>query len=177
MTSKPFAVLFVCTANICRSAYAEVRAKALLSAGSRITIASAGTHGHTGEGIDAEMGLRARERGIDASSFVARRVDAALVEAADLILTADSGHRRFLLEEWPWTFRKAFTLGQFADGVSIAPKRLRPDALVDHIREARPAANPANDIADPYRRGPEAAHAAAEQIDRYLHLVLPRLGP
>ena len=53
-TSAPAAplILFVCTANICRSAWAEARAQQLLPG---YRIASAGTHALRGRGIDPTM--------------------------------------------------------------------------------------------------------------------------
>src|SRR5690606_26727935 len=51
----PLKVLFVCTANICRSAYAEVAARRLLGDRTDLEFTSAGTHGHDGEPLNAEM--------------------------------------------------------------------------------------------------------------------------
>lgn len=175
--TEPIKVLFVCTANICRSAYADARARSMLPEGSGVQVTSAGTWGFDASPMDAEMAHQAKLRDVDPSAFRSRRVNGALVSEADLILTMASEHRSFVLEDWPATLRKTYTLGQFADAVSGAEPALHGRALLDWVRTNRRPPRPDADVADPYRRGLEAASACAERIDELLQQVLGRLEP
>nr|NLI50183.1 hypothetical protein [Propionibacterium sp.] len=74
---QPLNVLFVCTANICRSAYATVRARQLLGADAPVTVGSAGTHGWVDHPMDAPMAAEARARGADPDAFRSRRLTGA----------------------------------------------------------------------------------------------------
>jgi protein-tyrosine-phosphatase len=113
----PIRVLFVCTANICRSAYAEVLARHLLGAGSGVEVASAGTYGLPAQPLNPDIGVFL-PAGADPAGFASRRVTRAVVEAADLVLAMEASHRRFLLDEYPAAFRRVFLLGQFAEVVT-----------------------------------------------------------
>ena len=59
-------VLFVCTANICRSAFAERWAGHLLGGDTSVGVASAGTHGYVDAPMDPPMAEELQARGADA---------------------------------------------------------------------------------------------------------------
>jgi protein-tyrosine-phosphatase len=174
--SDPVKVLFVCTANICRSAYAQVRGESLMAGRPTIQLASAGTWGFDASPIDPPMGLQATARGADPSGFRSRRLTRVLVAEADIILTATSEHRTFILEDHPGALRKTFTLGQFAESIADADVHLHGTDLIAAARTNRVPPRPTTDIADPHRRGDEAAARCAQQIDDLLTAVLPRLA-
>lgn len=94
-TPSPYRILFVCTGNTCRSPMAEVVARdGLRRRGWRtVEVASAGTSAV--EGMPASPGARgaARMSGLDLSMHRSRLLDAAAVEAADLILVMTESHR------------------------------------------------------------------------------------
>ncbi|MFC6340530.1 hypothetical protein ACFP8W_00940, partial [Nocardioides hankookensis] len=48
--------------------------------------------------------------------------------------------------------------------------------LLAHAGEHRGPADPALDVPDPYRRGPEAAQACANQLQELLRAVVPALA-
>lgn len=176
------AVLFVCTANICRSPYMELAARHYLTGagqtGIAIEIASAGTLGFVDSPMDKTMAGTLGE--IDPSRFLSRRLTPALVDAADLVLTATDEHRQFILLEQPTAYRKVFALGQFARAV----ERLAAEggevpsgaALVEAVGHLHGVAQLRADVADPYRRGRRAAAACAREIDGMLATVLPALA-
>jgi len=112
----------------------------------------------------------------DRASFRSRPLDRDLVGEADLVLTAEGVHRQFILDDQPQMFRKVFTIGQFAEIVRAAGPGLTGRALLDHAAGHRGPADPALDVADPYRRGPEAARACADQLDGLLRVVVPALA-
>ncbi len=166
----PLRVLFVCTANICRSAWLEQAARGLDVEG--VEFSSAGTHGFDAHPMDTVMSgtLDAPDAG-----FRSRRLTREIVEQADLILTAESSHRAFVLEEHPQALRKVFTLGQFARAAEAAPD-LHGRALLKQAGERRTAPLPEDDIDDPYRRGDVAAKAAAGKMSTMLSVIVAALA-
>lgn len=169
--AKPFTVLFVCTANICRSAYADVVARGRAVEG--LNFASAGTQALVGELIDPPMADLVAGRG-DTSAHVARQLTRDLVTDADLILTMAADHRRWILDEWPTLGRKAFVIGHAARVMAQLPPEVTLEGLVDYLWSHR-SSDAGDDVADPYRRGPEAAATAAHQIDANLDVIVDRL--
>ncbi|MBM0124282.1 adenylyl-sulfate kinase [Pimelobacter simplex] len=177
--SRPLRVLFVCTANICRSPYMELRSRALAGSDSGIEFASAGTHGFNAHRVDRTMAEVLGERGVGAdllNGFASRPLTDDLIEAADLVLTAEAAHRQFVLEEVPSAFRKAFTLAQFAESVERVDPGLHGADLVTAVGHRRAGTADHHDIRDPYRRGKAAAEVSADQIDALLQSVLRRLA-
>ena len=166
-------VLFVCTANICRSAYAESLARRLAPEG--LEYASAGVQGFAEAPMEPSMAEEAVARGADPSAFRSRRLTAQMLAEADLVLTAEARQRRLILEEHPRALRKTFTLGQFARGLAAVADPEPSDGLVDRVRARAATASEDEDVVDPYGRGPVAAHTAAEEIDRLLRVILPAL--
>ena len=164
--TEPFRVLFVCTANICRSPYMERVARSLDVPGVEFT--SAGTHGFDGHPVDPPMAARLAEQGIDAGDFRSRRVTQRLIAEADLVLTAEAAHRSAILEESPEAVRKVFTLGQAARLAAEHDTALSPRDLVAALAARRTAPEPADDVADPHGRGDAAIAAAAEEISSLL---------
>jgi len=168
-----FQVLFVCTANICRSPYMELAARASLPADTTLELSSAGTLGFIDHPMNDTMAETLAE--IDASGFRSRRLTAAMVNAADLVLTAEDEHRQFILVEQPAAFRKVFSLGQFATVVQRMDSGPSGAALVNAVANTSGIAQIRADVADPYRRGRRAAATCARQIDEMLAAVLPAL--
>ena len=167
----PLNVLFVCTANICRSPYMELAARQVAGPGAEITFSSAGTHGFRDSVMDTEMAqlLDATDR----ETFRSRPLTTELLRDADLVLTAEHTHRQFILDDHPADFRKVFTLGQFAEVARASDLHGRD--LVTYAGEHRGPADPGLDVPDPYRRGPEVARACATQLQELLRVVVPAL--
>jgi sulfate adenylyltransferase len=177
--ATPLRVLFVCTANICRSPYMELRSRQLAGPDAGIEFASAGTHGFNAHPVDKVMAGVLAERGVSAdliSGFASRPLTDDLIDAADLVLTAEAAHRAFVLEEAPNAFRKAFTLGQFAESIARVDPSLHGAELVTAAGHRRAGTAEHHDIRDPYRRGKAAAEVSANQIDDLLQSVLRRLA-
>ena len=168
----PLRVLFVCTANICRSPWMELASRHLVGHEGGLEFASAGTHGFRDREMDPTMAATLAPLGISADGFRSRPLTGEMVEQADLVLTAESAHRSFILDDHPGAFRKVFTLGQFAEAVRTAPEGLSGRALLDSIGRRRGTADPALDVPDPYGRGATAAEESAELLQRRLRAVL-----
>ena len=142
-------ILFVCTANICRSPFMELTARDLAGPGASVTFASAGTHGFREHPMDTVMGKALGSRGVSNDDFLSQPLSASLIEDADLVLTAEATHRTFILDDHPSSFRKVFTLGQFAEAVRTLGPELegrkllraaggRPGRCDHRARRARP---------------------------------------
>jgi protein-tyrosine-phosphatase len=112
-------IVFVCSANACRSPMAEGFARKVLleSRITGITVDSAG--------VDAIEGLPATEdtlramnaRGVNIASHRSKHFlpDA---RSSDLVLTMTKGQKEKILSEFPFTAGRAFTLNEYAEGSS-----------------------------------------------------------
>ena len=93
-------VLFVCTANICRSPTAEGVFRKLVAnspLAGHIEIDSAGTHDfHVGENPDPRAIEHAALRGYDLGNLVARQISASDLENVDYVLAMDAANVRQL---------------------------------------------------------------------------------
>jgi sulfate adenylyltransferase len=174
--SKPLKVLFVCTANICRSPYMELTARHLAGNDPTLEFASAGTHGFTDEPMNQPMVdvLQPGTTGHD--DFRSRRLTSAELEWADIVLTAEASHRQFILDDNPALFRKVFTLGQFIEAVADIGAGIHGRELLGELQRRRGPATADLDVADPYRRGDKAARTAADHIDRLLRAAVTALS-
>jgi protein-tyrosine phosphatase len=106
-----FEVLFVCTGNLHRSPVAErLLAAALPRQGFRVR--SAGTAARPME-LDPLTVAILDELGGDSARFAALRLDAGLVERADLVLGLERCHREAAVRLSPLALRRCFTLREF----------------------------------------------------------------
>ena len=167
-------LLVVCTANICRSAYAEHRAAAFVPPGHHLQLASAGTYGLAAEPMSDEMAQVLSERGGDPTGHRSRRARLADVQAADVVLTMESAQRLHLIDDYPALAPRIFTLTQFVAGLDVVDPGLTGRAVVTAVFRARPRPGP--DVADPYGRGRAANLACADLLDQLLERVVPRLA-
>jgi protein-tyrosine-phosphatase len=170
--SERLEVLFVCTANICRSPAMELIARDLAGDAADVVFASAGTHARDGHRMNDEMSALLREGMAD--DFRSRALSASVLEGADLVLTAESVHRQHILDDFPQLHRKVFTLGQFEATIADLPG-LSGRELVAAAGQRRTPSTPAHDVADPYRRGRAAAQQATGTIRAMLSVIVPRL--
>lgn len=102
-------ILFVCTANICRSPIAEaVARRAIERAGlaGMIEVDSAGTSGgHAGDAPDPRARKAASERGYELSSLRARKLEISDFQKFDLILAMDTEHLELMRRICPEVYR------------------------------------------------------------------------
>lgn len=176
-------VLFVCTGNICRSPAAELLVRgplAPLAAG--IVAASAGTQARPGDPVDATMAAVLEGHGVATSSFAARRLTEAHVDAADLVVTMTREQRSAVARLAPLGSRRCFTLLELAHVVGLAPDSVGSFAelvswsAVNRGTAALSAPDAQLDVADPYGLPPEAHERAYAQIESALVRALPRLA-
>lgn len=173
--TPPLRVLFVCTANISRSPYAEYRARQLLG-DAPIVVSSAGIPGYPGRSLDPQMAVALQERGAPTEEHTSQALTAALLDSADLVLTFEFAQHMRVLDADPRAADKVFGLRQFAEALErLDDPSLRPDLVRDAARVA-PFDSAAWDVDDPYRRGRGTARRTADQIDALLARTLLRLN-
>jgi protein-tyrosine phosphatase len=175
MTADRFAILAVCTANICRSPMMEVLLRGRLDP-ARFEVASAGVRGRAGQPMDAMSEMELMRLGASAGSFRSHPLDEYLVESADLIVTATRSHRSRVLEVGPRALRKTFTLREFAALCASAPEGLHSAELVADAAARRQEFRGDADVADPYRRSPKVHRATADQIAAAVDVIAARLS-
>lgn len=153
-------VLFICTGNICRSPLAE---RLLAAAVPGIAAASAGTGARPGEAMDAGASGELRIRGGDPADFAARRLVEEHIAEAGLVLGLTRAHREAAVRLQPAAMQRCFTLREYV--------RLRGGPRTP------PPAPDADDIADPYRRGPIAMRTCADEVAAAVRALAPLLEP
>ncbi len=110
----PERVLFVCSGNICRSAYGAVKLEQLLKGrGLSMRIASAGTLRLVGRAAAPEMIASADERGLDLTHHRSSALSKPLVEAADVIFAMAHEHRLEIERICPDCSPRIVMMGQF----------------------------------------------------------------
>ncbi|PJJ55565.1 low molecular weight phosphatase family protein [Compostimonas suwonensis] len=193
--SARFAILVVCTGNICRSPLAAQLLRArLAAAGVSASIGSAGTFAHVGSSMTDEAAALSLHYGGLPSGHTARQLDVAAVRDADLVLTATREHRSEVVSLLPRASRKTFTLRQFARIVDQlhAEQHVFPIAssddvdaslrmIVDEVAASRgfapPLDDPADDdVVDPYRQSQAVYDQAGASIDRAVTSIVRALA-
>lgn len=173
--SRPFRVLFVCTANICRSPMAEFMLRAEIERrGLDWEVSSAGTEARRGLRMDPLAQAELERRSIASDGWTSRRLDASSAGWADLVLTAESRHRSEVVRREPRALMRTFQLVQFAryaaaaDPVTVDDRRAGGFELLHSVLVARPRVAPSSpgsdEIADPIRGRARVFRACAEAI-------------
>lgn len=144
-------ILFVCTANICRSPVAEgiLRQRLESQFMDGWTVGSAGTWVEQERGASQNSVLVLEERGIDISDHVARTVTGEMLRDADLILCMETGHAEALMAEFPETRGKVYMLSQ------MVGRR--------------------HNVADPYGLPLEDYQHMAAEVEQLIDEALPRI--
>ena len=142
---KLFSVLFVCTANVCRSPMAEVLLKDMLATHPEIEtyrVESAGVAALDGFRASENSRLVMEERGLDLTRHRSQSIRAELLEDFNLILVMEETHRKLLVQEFP----------RFAERIYL---------LTEMVGEK-------GDVDDPYGSVLTAYRVTAEEIQQLL---------
>lgn len=177
-------ILFVCTGNVCRSAYGHHVFQALLADRlgrdlGGLRVASAGTGINQAlQAPDQILGLAAARCPEAVSALTDHRpraLTASDVDGAALVLAATDQHLDVVLDEQPGAARRAFTMLEFArlcgtDGA--APTDGGLDGLVECCARIRDRDGLAPlDLDDPFRGSDADYEAMADQLQPALETI------
>ncbi len=111
-------------------------------------IPSAGTAALVGEYVAPEVATLLGRRGVDVSGHRARQVDYDILRATDLVLAAETGHMRWIKDNFPFMQGRVHLLGRWQGEQNVA---------------------------DPYRKEMPAYERALKQLDACVQDWLERL--
>lgn len=184
---SPLRILFICTANRCRSPLAEVIAREQIHR--REVDAVTASAGYMESGFEAASGSinAARKRGLDLSEHRSRELEPTMISWADVIIGMEPGHILDLSDLVPGAQKWALTLKELA--------RLVTDPLVTDLTGRPAIGSPLstqqihhwvrqvgdrslgsllsgeNTVADPIGRSDRAFRSTAKEIDALITIV------
>lgn len=142
-------ILFVCTGNTCRSPMAEALFRDKM-ADERLQIKSAGVAAYGGQPASPNAVKALSERGIT-HNHLAQRLDAELVDWADLILTMTFSHKELIHTFFPQSNGKTYTLNEYVGSSKL-------------------------DIDDPFGGGLSTYQKSRDEIDAALEKLKEKLN-
>ena len=108
-----YSVLFVCTANVCRSPMAMALLKSKVKSQDDLwQIKSAGVWAMPGYPVADNTRLLMSELGVDLSEYVSQPITPELIADFNLILTMESGQKEALKAAFPQHAAKVFLLSE-----------------------------------------------------------------
>jgi len=186
---RPFRILLVCEANVCRSPMAEYLLRESLTDKGADThafeLSSAGIHADDGAEMDPRTVEQLTRLSVSPNGFHSHTVTAQDLDDADLILTATRAQRSLLLERQPTALRRSFTMLEFAQTAPQVRRRWpdirEPEDVVRLTAAARGSVPvPEYDVADPvggsvkvHRRNADVMLEAVRAISGALVPALP----
>ena len=116
VTGRPHKILFVCQGNICRSPYAEFKARSIFSSiGLAVEVDSAGMLPRNQRPSPAVALEAAKLAGIDLNAHLSKCVDAEMLAGADLIVIFDDINYAHVRQRHPDQLEKLVFLSSFIE--------------------------------------------------------------
>jgi len=109
-TEKISRLIFVCTGNICRSPFADFRARQLIE---NVGICSAGFHADDGGPADSMAIVISEKYGVDLKPHTTTRFSRYEITPTDLILVKDAYHMSYIRKSRPDLIDQTVLLGSF----------------------------------------------------------------
>ena len=146
-------ILFVCTANICRSPMAAaIMRRRLAEAGlgeDRVRVQSAGVYAEAGCGASPASVNTLGRRGMDLTGHRSQLAAPTLLREADLVLVMEERHRRSLFHLAPQFLHKVFLLTEMSGGHA--------------------------DVDDPYGGPEEGYERTADLLEQLIEAGMPKI--
>lgn len=186
--STPFAVLTVCTGNVCRSPAAERLLAARLGSSSGVVVSSAGTGALVGASIPSPMASLLADAGASPDGFAARQLTEQVLRESDVVLALTRAHRARVVDLWPGAVRRTFTLRELARlAAAVDPDALPSGSVAERfaalvplagaIRATLPTVRPEeDDVIDPYRRDDAVYATSFGQLRPAVETIATVLG-
>lgn len=170
--TPPELVLFVCTANQCRSPMAEVLLRRALGAGTGIEVSSAGVYADGTPPPEPAVEVMAA-RGLDVAGRPGQRLDAALLDRSSLVVTMAREHLLAVATISPPALERAFTLTDLLDRAGRAGGRLPTETVGQWARRlsggrttsAVMALPPSADVPDPIGHSMRRYESVADLLE------------
>lgn len=176
-------ILFVCSANICRSPMAVKFLQSRLETVPHVEVKSAGFL-HSGRPVAREVLGTMRRWGLDLSSHLSSSVDAAIETSPDLILVMTRQHLRSLVDLDGRLFPRTFTLKEFVRLAEVEGHRAGQEDIETYVRRVSAGRTFSallspddSDIADPIGRRKKAYDRCAEEIETHTSSIATLLYP
>lgn len=174
----PPRVLFVCTANICRSPTAEYIARQRVGS-ERWVFRSAGFLA-SGRSPDDDLVRVLAEHNVDLSAHRSYQIDVASLRAADLVLTMEGSHVQQAIAMWPDAWDKTVPLRHAATLIEASQASgMGPSELLEMIRQQRDPSDYLGtrwDVSDPYGRGVRVYRRSVAEIESLVDTVLTAMS-
>lgn len=184
MPTERFSILFICTGNICRSAFAERVLAARVDG--PVDVRSAGTRAVVGRPISSQTRPRVRLFGGDSDGFAATQLTEQTLSSANLILGMTREHCDRAAGLLPSAFARTFSLLEFARAAQevaideyVAPATrwsTLTELAIERRRRGALSIQPDDDVPDPYGQSDEAFDRMTDTIVPALDLLSSRVA-
>lgn len=175
--TTPRGLLFVCTGNICRSAFAEMYLRDRLQrlGVSEVPVSSAGIQAVVGHDLDSNMSNQAQAHGMAGSGHRARQLTGRMLRDAELVLVFGPEHFSWITQEFPEFLSRCVSLGRASDVLTTSAMvpgsgPVKRGSIADLSRAS--GSDAGGWILDPYGRGPEVARTVADVIVQCLDVLV-----
>lgn len=170
---EPIRLLFVCTANICRSPTAEIVARSRFGEEHQL-FRSAGFM-ESGRACPPLLVETLRERGLDASGHRSYQLDEASLSAADLVLTMEGEHVQRATIQQRTSFGKIVPLREAASAVEQAGRPLTVAGIIESVNATRDPSSYLSsrwDVDDPFGGKARDYRRAVDEIASLVDVVI-----
>lgn len=183
-------ILVVCTANACRSPFAEQLLRARLAdwAHSELSVSSAGTRAAFNHPACREAARFLGRLGLDQAEHSPRQLTRELIDDAQLVLTAERSHRAVVARLAPEARWRTFTLREASALAAEAARAAGPGdrgcdspaerlaGFVEGLNRARGLVEPAFDIADGHGFTQRRHRLALQSVDEAVAAIAAGLA-
>ncbi len=169
---EPRRILFVCTANICRSPTAELLARSRFGEGSHLFRSAGLMEG--GREVPSDLQSVLGQRDVASAAHRSNQIDSETLAAAELILTMEGKHVQEIGIQEPEALPKVIPLKEAAERLSV-PATV--DGFVQGLqsRDVTRYLSSRWDVDDPYKRGKRRYRKMVDEVEELVSTVIGNL--